>query len=186
MDLTIGCTTPRNAARIIAAGMANRYKVNTMSTLHVRKASPLDATDIVKVLKAVASERVHSAIDKVWTVEQEARYLESLSQREAFYVAVDEVQGIVGFQSLDLWSSLLPSMAHVGQAGTFLFTKVAGTGSWPPVVERHSVVRASERLPQARYSSSRDEYRCTVLLSGTRIQGVRAVDPPGHRRRRRR
>ncbi len=96
--------------------------------MHVRKASPLDAAGIVKVLEAVASERVHSAIDKVWNVEQEARYLESLSPREAFHVAVDEVQGIVGFQSLDLWSAQLSSMSHVGQIGTFLLPQWRGRG----------------------------------------------------------
>jgi len=99
-----------------------------MSTLLIRKASPLDAAGIVAVLEVVASERVHSAIDQVWTIEQEAHYLESLSRREAFHVAVDEKLGIVGFQSLDLWTSLLPSMAHVGQVGTFLLPKWRGQG----------------------------------------------------------
>jgi len=87
--------------------------------LVIRKASPVDAAGIVAVMEVIASERVHSAIDWAWTVAQETRYLESLPLREAFHVAVDEKEGIVGFQSLDLWSSL-PSMAHVGQVGTFL------------------------------------------------------------------
>ncbi len=91
-----------------------------MNSLHVRKATSGDAAGIVKVLETVASERVYSAIDVVWSVGQEARYLDSISQREAFHVAIDDFQRIVGFQSLDLWSSLLPSMAHVGQVGTFL------------------------------------------------------------------
>lgn len=99
-----------------------------MRTLHVRKASSDDAAGIVKVLETVAAERVYSAIDKVWPVAQEVRYLESISQREAFHVAVDESQGIVGFQSLDLWSPLLPSMAHVGQVGTFLLPQWRGQG----------------------------------------------------------
>ena len=90
------------------------------ATLRIRKASPLDAAGIVAVLEVIASERVHSAIDEAWTVAQETRYLESLSLREAFHVAVDEKEGIVGFQSLDLWSTSFPSMAHVGQIGTFL------------------------------------------------------------------
>ena len=99
-----------------------------MNSLHIRKASPTDAAGIVRVLETVASERVYSAIDRVWSIEQEARYLESLSQRETFHVAEDEGQGIVGFQSLDLWSSLLPSMAHVGQVGTFLLPAWRGKG----------------------------------------------------------
>ena len=63
-----------------------------------------------------------------WTVDQEARYLESLSPREVFHVAVDVARGIVGFQSLDLWSPLLTSMAHVGQMGTFLLREWRGQG----------------------------------------------------------
>ena len=99
-----------------------------MNTLHIRKATPLDAAGIVNVLEAVARERLHSAIDKVWTVEQEAGYLASLSQRETFHVAIEGARGIVGFQSLDLWSSVLPSMAHVGQVGTFLLPDWRGHG----------------------------------------------------------
>ena len=94
----------------------------------VRRASPADAAGIVTVLEAVAAERIYSAIDQVWTVEQEARYLASLSDREAVHVAVDAAAGIVGVQSLDLWSSLLSSMAHVGQIGTFLLPAWRGRG----------------------------------------------------------
>jgi len=99
-----------------------------MSALEIRRAAPEDAAGIVAVLEVVAAERIHSAIDAVWTVEQEASYLKSLSPREAFHVAVDEKAGIIGFQSLDLWSPLLPSMAHVGQVGTFLLPGWRGLG----------------------------------------------------------
>jgi len=104
------------------------YNVVNMNTLGIRRATPADASGIVGVLEAVARERIHSAIDRVWTVEQEARYLESLSQREAFHVAIDEVRGIIGVQSLELWSSMFPSMAHVGQVGTFLLPEWRGQG----------------------------------------------------------
>jgi len=96
--------------------------------MQIRRASPLDAAGIVAVLKMVAAERIHSAIDRVWTVEQERRYIESLSPREAFHVAVDGIHGIVGFQSLDLWSTVLTSMAHVAQVGTYLLPEWRGRG----------------------------------------------------------
>jgi len=99
-----------------------------MSALEIRRALPEDAAGIVAVLEVVAAERIHSAIDTVWTVEQEASYLKSLSRRESFHVAVDARAGIIGFQSLDLWSALLPSMAHVGQVGTFLLPGWRGLG----------------------------------------------------------
>ena len=99
-----------------------------MTTLQVRRALPLDATAIVAILQTISAERIHSAIDHVWTVEQETRYLESLSPREALRVAVDASGGIVGFQSLDLWSPLLSSMAHVGSVGTFVCPEWRGRG----------------------------------------------------------
>ncbi|MBL8231226.1 MAG: GNAT family N-acetyltransferase [Bryobacterales bacterium] len=98
-----------------------------MNAFQVRKASPRDAAGIVRVLEAIAAERVHSAITEPWSVEQEERYLESLSPREAFHVAVDENGAIAGFQSLDLWSPL-PSMSHVGQLGTFLLPQYRARG----------------------------------------------------------
>lgn len=99
-----------------------------MKDVGIRRASPADAAGIVAVLEAVASERVYSAIDEVWPVEQEAQYLSSLSGREAFHVAIAEDSRIVGFQSLDRWSSLLPSMSHVGQVGTFVLPEWRGRG----------------------------------------------------------
>lgn len=98
------------------------------SSLQIRQASAMDAAGIAAVLETIAAERIHSAIDRAWTIEQERRYLESLSPREAFQVAVDAARGIVGFQSLDLWSPLMNSMAHVGQVGTFLLPEWRGRG----------------------------------------------------------
>ena len=107
---------------------SRKRRVPIVTALQIRRASYLDAPGIVEVLGTVVAERIHSAIDGVWTVEQEARYLGSLSPREAFHVAVDATGGIVGFQSLDLWSPVLTSMAHVGQVGTFLLPEWRGCG----------------------------------------------------------
>jgi RimJ/RimL family protein N-acetyltransferase len=76
----------------------------------------------------ITAERIHSAIDRAWTVEQERHYLESLSPRETVHVAVDDAHGVVGVQILDLWSPILESMAHVGQVGTFLLPEWRGRG----------------------------------------------------------
>jgi len=117
----------------------------------IRRASPLDAAGIVAVLEVIVAERIYSAIDRAWTVEQERRYLESLSPREAVHVAVDPTRGVVGFQSLDLWSPLLGSMAHAGQLGTFLLPGFRGQG-------------LGRRLWNATESFARDaEYRKLVI-----------------------
>jgi ribosomal protein S18 acetylase RimI-like enzyme len=94
----------------------------------IRRALPADAPGISAVLEAVVSERVHSAIDRAWPVEDERRYLESLSSREAVHIAVGDDGRIVGLQSLDRWSPILDSMAHVGQVGTFLLPAWRGRG----------------------------------------------------------
>ena len=94
----------------------------------VRRAVPEDAPGIVDVLAVVVAERVHSAIDRVWDVEEERNYLESLSAREAIHIAADGANHIVGLQILDRWSALLDSMAHVGQVGTFLLPAWRGRG----------------------------------------------------------
>jgi ribosomal protein S18 acetylase RimI-like enzyme len=98
------------------------------SPVKIRSAVPEDAAGIVAVFTVIAAERVHSAIESPWTIEQERRYLEALSQRGVIHVAVDGSGEIVGLQILDLWSSTLTSMAHVGQLGTFLLPAWRGRG----------------------------------------------------------
>jgi L-amino acid N-acyltransferase YncA len=100
----------------------------TDEPVHIRRASVDDAADIASVLTVVVAERVHSAIDRAWPPEQQRTYLASLSSREAFHVASTASGAIVGFQSLDLYSAVLPSMAHVGQLGTYLLPEWRGHG----------------------------------------------------------
>ena len=69
-----------------------------------------------------------SAILQPWAVEEQRAYLHALSAREAFHVAEDEETGVVGYQSLDLYSTILPSMAHVAQLGTFLLPSARRSG----------------------------------------------------------
>ena len=94
----------------------------------IKRATPTDAAGIAAVIEVIAAERVHSAIVRAWTIEEEERYLASLSSREGFHLAVDAAQGIVGFQSIDLWSPLLDSMTHVGQVGTCVLPGWRGRG----------------------------------------------------------
>jgi ribosomal protein S18 acetylase RimI-like enzyme len=96
--------------------------------LTVRPAGPEDAPGIVAVMAVVVGERVYSAIDRVWTVEQERTYLESLSAREVIHVALDRTDRTVGLQILERWSGVLESMAHVGQVGTFVLPAWRGRG----------------------------------------------------------
>ena len=98
------------------------------SGLLIRRATGRDAERIVAILRKISSERVHSAIDEPWSVDEERSYLESLSPREAVHVAVAENGQVIGFQTLDRWSPTLNSMAHVAQLGTFLLPEWRGRG----------------------------------------------------------
>jgi ribosomal protein S18 acetylase RimI-like enzyme len=94
----------------------------------IRRATSDDAGGVAAVLNRVVSERVHSAIDRAWTSDEQRSYLESLSSREAYHVAVTGSGDIVGLQVIDVYSSLI-SMAHVGQLGTFLLPEWRGRGA---------------------------------------------------------
>ena len=87
---------------------------------HIRRASAADAGEIVAVLLGIASERIYSAIERPWSVEEQRSYMHSLSAREACHLAVTASGEVIGYQSFDLYSPMLSSMAHVGELGTFL------------------------------------------------------------------
>lgn len=98
--------------------------------VQVRRATPDDAASIAAIWQAIAVEKIYSAIDNPFTVEAEHAYLQSLSEREAYFVAetVELTPRIVGFQSLDLWSGVIGSMQHVAQLGTFILREWRGQG----------------------------------------------------------
>jgi RimJ/RimL family protein N-acetyltransferase len=107
------------------------------TTVHVRRATPDDAGAITAVLGVVVAERVYSAIEQPWPVEEQRRYLATLSDREAFHVAEVDVpaeagshreRAIVGYQSLDRYSAFLHAMAHVAGLGTFILPQWRGRG----------------------------------------------------------
>src|SRR5437870_2923331 len=92
-------------------------------TIRIRRATGNDSVQIVAIRQKIAAERVHSAIDVPWSVEEERRYIESLSPREVVHVATVGSGEIVGFQGLDLWAPTITSMKHVAQIGTFLLAE---------------------------------------------------------------
>ena len=136
----------------------------TERDFHIRRAAVDDAPGMIRVLQAIVSERVHSAIEQAWTAEQERSYLLSLSNREATHVAIASSGDLVGYQSLDLYSPFLTSMAHVAQLGTFLLPAWRGRGVGRALFEETTrfartsgyrklviMVRASNTAAQAFY-----------------------------------
>jgi RimJ/RimL family protein N-acetyltransferase len=90
------------------------------TTITIRRATPDDAARIVAVLKEIVAERMYSAIDYPFALEQECEYLKSLSAREGVFLAETADQQVVGFQIIDQWTKLFRSMDHVAQLGTFV------------------------------------------------------------------
>lgn len=115
----------------------------------VRRAVADDADGIAKVMHAVVAERLHSAIDRAWTAEEERRYLDSLSSREAFHVAVAGSGQIVACQSLERYSTVLTTMSHVAQVGTFVLPSWRGRGIGPSLFEATRRFAVSEGYRKA-------------------------------------
>jgi RimJ/RimL family protein N-acetyltransferase len=94
----------------------------------IRRATPDDAGALVGIWRGIVDEKVYSAVDQPFTVEQERNYLSTLSDREATFVAEMADGQVVGFQSLDAWTKLFHSMDHVAQLGTFIVPQWRGRG----------------------------------------------------------
>ncbi len=99
-------------------------------TIAIRRAILEDAAGISAVWEAIVAEKIYSAVDRVFTPDEQREYLGALSPREARFVAEDGGR-IVGFQTLDRWSNFMTSTLHVGQLGTFVLKDYRGTGIGP-------------------------------------------------------
>lgn len=96
-------------------------------SISIRRATADDAAPISTIWEAIVAERVHSAVARAFTPQEEKTYIGSLSSREAVFLAQGASQ-VVGFQTLDLWERYLSSMDHVGQVGTFVRREWRGHG----------------------------------------------------------
>ena len=93
----------------------------------VRRATVDDAARVADVLNAVIAEGMHTLFDAPFSEENERRFILSLGERSALFVA--EVAGeIVGVQSLDLFLDYARSTRHVATMGTRLRREVRGRG----------------------------------------------------------
>jgi L-amino acid N-acyltransferase YncA len=98
--------------------------------INIRHAAVDDAAGISAVWEAIVAEKIYSAVDRAFTIEEERAYITGLSERESLFVADDHGR-VVGFQSLDKWSAFMTTTAHVGQLGTFVLEEYRGTGVGP-------------------------------------------------------
>lgn len=93
----------------------------------IRRATPEDAPSIRAIWHVIAAEKIYSAIDHPFTLEQERAYIAALSEREGVFLA-EHAGRVIGFQSLDLWERFIHAMNHVGTVGTEILPEWRGRG----------------------------------------------------------
>lgn len=109
----------------------------------VRRATPDDAREVAAVINGVIAEGGLTLFDRPFSEADERAFIASLGPRSALHVA--EVGGaIAGVQSIDLYSSLAASLAHVATMGTWLSAAARGRGIGTALAAR-SIALAREQ-----------------------------------------
>jgi L-amino acid N-acyltransferase YncA len=88
----------------------------------IREVAPADAEAIVRIFNPIIEAGIYTVLDAPLTVEGQRSYIEQLSPRSIFNVAVDQSSGsVVGLQSMDPFpDSFTHAFDHVGVIGTWV------------------------------------------------------------------
>lgn len=87
----------------------------------IRAAIPDDADGIVSILNPIIETGRYTTFTTPFTVEQERTYIEAMSSRDFFHVAVRQTdEMIVGLQSGSVFAGYTDAFAHVAVIGTFV------------------------------------------------------------------
>ena len=90
-------------------------------TLTIRDAKPDDAAGIVAVFNPIIAARSFTLFDTPFSVETERSYIEQLSERDIFHVAIrTSDDAVVGFQSMSPFATYTHALDHVGVIGTYV------------------------------------------------------------------
>jgi L-amino acid N-acyltransferase YncA len=93
----------------------------------VRRGAAADGAEVARILNEVIAERRFSAADVPVTAESETAFIASLGLRAALFVAEAE-GGVLGFQTIEPYSTFGRSMDHVAVAGTQVSAAWRGRG----------------------------------------------------------
>ena len=89
--------------------------------LVIRDATPDDSIGIVSIFNPIIESGSYTLFDTPFTIAAERRYIEGLTERDIFHVAVragDNV--VVGFQSMSPFATYSHAFDHVGVIGTYI------------------------------------------------------------------
>jgi L-amino acid N-acyltransferase YncA len=89
--------------------------------LMIRDVNPDDAAGVVSVFNPIIEARSFTLFDTPFTVEAERAYIEGLTPRDVFHVAVRASDNVVvGFQSMAPFATYSRALDHVGVIGTYV------------------------------------------------------------------
>jgi len=87
----------------------------------IRDARVEDAEDMVGILNPIIEARIYTALDTIFSVEQQRAFVRSFPQRGIFLVAADTTSNrVVGLQDVSPFGDFTPAFDHVGVIGTFV------------------------------------------------------------------
>ncbi|MEM7031703.1 MAG: GNAT family N-acetyltransferase [Chloroflexota bacterium] len=90
-------------------------------SIYTRPVTLNDAQAIINIFNPIIETGLYTVFDTPFTVEEERAYIENLSPRSTFFVAVDQDHDqIVGFQSMDPFATYTHAFDHVGVVGTYV------------------------------------------------------------------
>jgi L-amino acid N-acyltransferase YncA len=89
--------------------------------IRIRPVQVEDAKGIVNVLNPLIRAGESTALDRVFTVEEEQGFISAFPARGVFYVAERANDGVItGFQNLEPFATYTDAFAHVGIMGTYV------------------------------------------------------------------
>lgn len=98
-------------------------------SLTIRQVTVDDAQGIIGVLNPIIIEGRYTILDQTFTLEEEKGFIESLSERGVFSVAVNQTTDqLLGFQNVEPFASYTKAFDHVGIIGTYVDANSRGQG----------------------------------------------------------
>ena len=89
--------------------------------IEIRDVRVEDAEEILAILNPIIAARCYTAMDTVFTVEEEREFIRTFPERGIFLAAVDTTAGrIAGFQNVSPFGSFTSAFDHVGVIGTYV------------------------------------------------------------------
>ena len=87
----------------------------------IRNAVPDDAAGVIAILNPIIEDGRYTMFDTPFTLESERTYIETLTDRDSFLVAVrTDDNAVVGFQSMSPLAAFSHAFDHVGVMGTYV------------------------------------------------------------------